>query len=71
MAFSSVGTEIKSGPGNGPYCFRIDGQIYHLISFLYPNETNKTGYGLLYISNSAEEKQKGLETNQTNGVWLK
>jgi hypothetical protein len=41
MAFASMSAEIKSLPGNGPYCFWIHGQIYHLVSPLYPNEENK------------------------------
>jgi hypothetical protein len=44
-------------------------QIYHLISPLYPNETNKLQYGKLYIFDSAETKKNGLKTNQTKGVW--
>jgi hypothetical protein len=33
--------ETKSPPGNGPYCFRIRGQIDHLVSPLYPSESDK------------------------------
>jgi hypothetical protein len=65
-----MGAEIKSPPENGPYCFRIHGQIYHLVSPLYPNQENKPGYGR-YIFDSAEaKKKKRLEnqSNQTNGV---
>jgi hypothetical protein len=55
--------EIKSPPGNGPYCFWIHGQIYHLVSALYPNEANEPRYGQAYIFDSAEEKQNGLNAN--------
>jgi hypothetical protein len=65
MAFASMGADIKSPPGNGPYCFRIHGQIYHLVSPLYPNESNKPGYGQLYIFDSTEATTKRLE-NQSN-----
>jgi hypothetical protein len=40
-AFTSVGREIKSPPGNDLYCFQIHGQIYQLVSQLYPNKANK------------------------------
>jgi hypothetical protein len=45
VTFASMGSEIKSLPGNGPYNFRIHGEIYHLVSPLYPNEANKPQYG--------------------------
>jgi hypothetical protein len=52
-----MGVEIKSLLGNGPYCFRIYGQIYNLyFSALYPKEANKTGNGQFYIFDYAEAK---------------
>jgi hypothetical protein len=45
MAFASMGGEIKSPPGNGPYWFRVHGQIHHLVS---EDEENKSGHGQLY-----------------------
>ncbi|GBL82289.1 hypothetical protein AVEN_252458-1 [Araneus ventricosus] len=36
-----MGAEIKAPPGTYPYCFRIHGQIYHMVSSLYSNERNK------------------------------
>jgi flagellar biosynthesis GTPase FlhF len=65
MAFASMGADIKSPPGNGPHCFRIHGQIYHLVSPLYPNESNKPGYGQLYIYDSTEATTIRLK-NQSN-----
>jgi hypothetical protein len=32
VVLASMGAEIKSPPGNGPYYFRIHGQIYHIVS---------------------------------------
>jgi hypothetical protein len=49
---------MKSPPGNGPYCLRIHGHIYHLVSRLNPNEANKPGHRRLYISDSAETSNK-------------
>jgi hypothetical protein len=65
MAFASIGAEIKSPSGNNPYCFRIYGRIYHLVSPLYPNEVNKPEYGQLHIFDSTEATTKRLE-NQSN-----
>ncbi|XP_014781602.1 uncharacterized protein LOC106877253 [Octopus bimaculoides] len=39
FASASFGANIKPPPGPGPYCFRLQGQIYHYTSNLHPNET--------------------------------
>ncbi|GBO29161.1 hypothetical protein AVEN_236302-1 [Araneus ventricosus] len=57
------GAEVKSPPGNGPYCFRIHGQIYHRIAPLYSNERFKPGYGQLYIFDASEANSRRLENN--------
>jgi hypothetical protein len=31
MAFKSMSVENKPPPENGPYCFRIQGQVYHYV----------------------------------------
>jgi hypothetical protein len=33
-AIGSMGPRIKSAPGNGPRCFRMNGQICHFVSSL-------------------------------------
>jgi hypothetical protein len=43
---------------NISYCFWVYGRICHLVSPLYPDETNKPGYGQLYIFESAQLKKK-------------
>ncbi|GBM58420.1 hypothetical protein AVEN_63780-1 [Araneus ventricosus] len=58
-----MGAEVKSSPGNGPYCFRIHGQIYHRIAPLYFNERFKPGYGQLYIFDASEANSQRLENN--------
>ncbi|GBN24309.1 hypothetical protein AVEN_89360-1 [Araneus ventricosus] len=63
LAFASMGAEVKSLPGNGPYCFRIHGQIYHRIAPLYSNERFKPGYGQLYIFDASEANSRRLENN--------
>ena len=37
FAFASTGANIKTPPGNGPYCFRINGQIVHRTGTLHPD----------------------------------
>ncbi|KAG8175558.1 hypothetical protein JTE90_008891 [Oedothorax gibbosus] len=38
-----MGAQIKPPPGTGPYCFRIHGQIYHIVSPLYVGSEEKAG----------------------------
>jgi hypothetical protein len=64
-----MGAEIKSPPGNGPYCFRVHVQVYHLVSPLYPREANRSEHGQLYILNSTEATIKRIE-NQSNQAWM-
>jgi hypothetical protein len=61
MAFVSMGAETKPPLGNGSYCFRIHGPMCHLVSPLYPNETNEPGYKQILIFDSAEATTKLLE----------
>ncbi|GBN96392.1 hypothetical protein AVEN_7481-1 [Araneus ventricosus] len=63
LAFASMGAEVKSPPGNGPYCFRIHGHIYHRIAPLYSNERFKPGYVQLYIFDASEANSRRLENN--------
>ncbi|GBN27293.1 hypothetical protein AVEN_155185-1 [Araneus ventricosus] len=64
LAFASMVAEIKEPLGTGPYCFRIHGQIYHMVSTLYSNERNKPGYGQLYIFDSSEASNRRMGNNQ-------
>ncbi|GBN79933.1 hypothetical protein AVEN_236474-1 [Araneus ventricosus] len=63
LAFVSMGAEVKAPPGNGPYCFRIHGQIYQRIAPLYSDEGFKPGYGQLYIFDASEANSRRLENN--------
>ncbi|GBN66560.1 hypothetical protein AVEN_110235-1 [Araneus ventricosus] len=58
-----MGAQIKPPPGTGPYCYRIHGQIYHLVSPLY-NYHNKPGYGQLYIFDTRKATEKRMERNE-------
>ena len=54
FAFASLGAQMLSPPGFGPYCFRIHGQIYHRTSTLHPNGNDRRRYGQVYIMDGAE-----------------
>jgi hypothetical protein len=47
----------------------MHGQIYHLVSSLYPDEANMPGYGQFFIFDSAETTTKRLE-NQSNSAFM-
>ena len=49
MAFASFGTQIKPPPGNGPYCFRIHGQVFHQSGSFHPPDGMQPTYSQLYI----------------------
>ena len=54
LAFASIGAEVSQMSGNGTYCYKIQGQIYHRISALYPNEGVRPKFAQLYILDSEE-----------------
>ncbi|GBM29649.1 hypothetical protein AVEN_125296-1 [Araneus ventricosus] len=58
LAFASMGAQIKPPPGTGPYCYRIHGQIYHVVSPLYSNN-NKPGYVPTYQRKCTESVRVG------------
>jgi hypothetical protein len=66
MAFASIGKDIESPPGSGPYSFRIHGQIYHLVLPMRQNQRNNVGYRL-HIFDCAEAARKRLETQLNRG----
>ncbi|KAK6021781.1 hypothetical protein OSTOST_12541 [Ostertagia ostertagi] len=49
LAMASMGAQIDTMRGRGPYCYRIHGQIYHRIGPLHPREGELRQYGQIYI----------------------
>ncbi|KAF2359671.1 hypothetical protein FHG87_009576 [Trinorchestia longiramus] len=45
FAFASFGANIRPPPGRGPYCFRLQGQIYHYASNLRADDPEERRYG--------------------------
>ncbi|GBM66570.1 hypothetical protein AVEN_251984-1 [Araneus ventricosus] len=60
LTLASMGAEVKSPPGSGPYCFRIHGQVYHRIAPLFSNERFIPGYGQCIFL---------MPLKPTAGVW--
>nr|CDJ90379.1 uncharacterized protein LOC100903664 [Haemonchus contortus] len=59
FAFASMGAQLDTSRGHGPYCFRIHGQIYHRIGPVLPEDGQPHRYGQVYIldtSMAAEER---------------
>ncbi|XP_057381786.1 uncharacterized protein LOC130704351 [Daphnia carinata] len=58
LAFASMGAQIDSPPGRGPYCFRIHGQIYHNTTAIgYQHEDNAPKYAQLYFIDSSQANE--------------
>ena len=49
LAFASMGANIVPPPGYGPYCFRINGEIYHRAGALHPDNDDQRKFAQLYI----------------------
>ena len=49
VAFASMGSKNVTPAGNGPYCYRIHGQIYHRLGVLQPDNNVVPQYGQIYI----------------------
>ena len=48
----------------GPYCYRINGQIYHLISQMYPKNGKAPGFSQIYIYNQEHKFDNPLTSFQ-------
>jgi hypothetical protein len=57
FGFASMGAAIAAPPGNGPYCFRIHGQIYHRTGTLHPDGDEERIYSQIYILDADEALQ--------------
>ena len=62
LAFASMcltGKEFKF-PTNGPYCYRINGQVYHTISQMQPENGKVPGFSQIYIYDTEHELENCL-----------
>lgn len=49
FSFVSFGANIRQPAGQGPFCFRVCGDIFHFAGSLYPEEGNEPVAAQLYI----------------------
>ncbi|XP_065318568.1 uncharacterized protein LOC135926571 [Gordionus sp. m RMFG-2023] len=54
IAFASMGAQISELSGNGPYCFKVHGQIYHRTSHLYPQTDILPKFAQLYVLDTSQ-----------------
>ncbi|XGW24687.1 hypothetical protein V3C99_006267 [Haemonchus contortus] len=45
---ASMGAQVETPQGRGPYCYRIHGQIYHRLGPLHPRDGEPRQYGQIY-----------------------
>ncbi|OXA46564.1 hypothetical protein Fcan01_18731 [Folsomia candida] len=50
LAFASMGANIAPPPGYGPYCFRINGQIYHRTGSLHPTGAKENLPNFIFLT---------------------
>ncbi|UYV64563.1 hypothetical protein LAZ67_3001189, partial [Cordylochernes scorpioides] len=67
LAFASIGANIATPPGYGPYCFRIHGQIYHRTGTLHPVGEKPPKFAQLYILDTAEATRERLSIPENHG----
>ncbi|XP_030060875.1 uncharacterized protein LOC115471313 [Microcaecilia unicolor] len=56
-----MGANISLPPGYGPYCFRINGTIYHRTASLHPDENKQRQFAQLYILDPDEAAVQRLQ----------
>ncbi|KAK6755988.1 hypothetical protein RB195_014402 [Necator americanus] len=50
---ASMGAQVDTISGMGPYCYRIHGQIYHRLGALHPHQGEQRQFGQIYILDTA------------------
>ena len=60
LSFASMGANIVTPTGSGPYCFKTHGQVYHSTSHLHPRNGIAPKYAQLYVLDSALATQHRL-----------
>lgn len=62
FAFTSMGGKIDHSVNNGrgPYCFRMQGENYHMMGDLLPKPNESPKFAQLYIYDKANEVQNRI-----------
>ncbi|VDK43225.1 unnamed protein product, partial [Cylicostephanus goldi] len=65
LAMASMGAQVDTPRGSGPYCYRIHGQVYHYAGPLTPKEGIRPQFGQVYIldTDSAAAERSGNPAN--------
>jgi hypothetical protein len=66
LAFASMGANIAPPPGYGPYCFRINGQIYHRSGALHPENDDQRKFAQLYILDPDEATEQRMQITENS-----
>ncbi|XP_061360528.1 uncharacterized protein LOC133304501 [Gastrolobium bilobum] len=63
FAFTSFGAKVDRSvnEGSGPYCFRVRGQVHHLMRNLIPPDNTSPKFAQLYIYNTENEIDNRLD----------
>ncbi|XP_053552307.1 uncharacterized protein LOC128643486 [Bombina bombina] len=70
LAFASMGANIAPPPGYGPYCFRINGQIYHRSGALHPENDDQRKFAQLYILSPEEAADQRAALKENSGCHI-
>lgn len=68
VAFASMTASQVEIPGTGPYCFKIQGQIYRYISDLIPRNHQSPSFGQLYIIDSSLANDLQLRRSENDSL---
>lgn len=68
FAFTSMGGKVDNqiNNGSGPYVFRMNGQNYHRIGTLLPEDGDKPRWVQLYIYDTENEVQNRIHASRSN-----
>jgi len=67
LAMVSMGAQLSTPPGHGPFCYRIHGMTYHRIGPAIPSQNNQLNYGSLYFLDSADALEERMRCPANSG----
>lgn len=75
FAFTSIGAkqDTSVNQGYGQYCYKIQGENYHLMGTLLPQQGKQLAFTQLYIYDKATEIQNrinGVRYNKTSNYYI-
>lgn len=66
LSFASMGCNIVTPPGRGPYCFQVNGQVYHTMLPLAAPQPQMRRYAQIYFLDSATQATEQRMTHRAN-----